>query len=244
MKKTLLLGLLLAAITAHAQPFEGWYIIPHAGMNVSTLQGYAHIQVNYMLYSDDDRMAGDDAGISQYGVGTSSSSMKHPMVGAIGGVAMEYQGHNGWAYSVGAEWSRQGARFAEVGVNPVMLTNGRILLDYIQMPLLVRKYMTYKLAIGTGLMPEMLLTQKAKGTFNHADAVVSYDISSSAENYQKFGVSIPVSIAYDIDGRNRLELTYSYGITNRVSGAGSWDPERPECHSHCVCLTVGHKFKL
>ncbi|MBR3021819.1 MAG: PorT family protein [Bacteroidaceae bacterium] len=230
MKKILGLSivLLLAATAASAQPEKGsLFLIPQAGINVSTLKGHASIRADYSLFDG--------------GIGTTATSLSRPHIGANLGLSMEYQHRQHWALAFGIEGSRQGTRFKDTEFSNNNLSNGHVDLDYIGIPLLMRYYASNQFAFAFGLQPRFLIHQQSKGDFSESASVANYTISSTAEDFSLVDATIPLSVSYYWASHTFCELRYNFGINLFNS---DWIPYLPFCHNHCVSLTIGHKIKL
>ena len=230
MKKTigLFIIVLLAATAASAQPEKGsLFLVPQAGINVSTLKGDASIRVDFSL--------------ADGGIGGTATTLSRPRIGANLGLSMEYQLRKHWALAFGIEGSREGTRFKDTDFTKNNLRNGRIDLDYIEIPLLARYYASNHFAFAFGLQPRFLIHQQSKGDFSEAANTTSYTISSIAEDFLPVDATLPLSVSYYWKSRTFCELRYNFGINLFNS---DWIPYLPFCRNHCVSLTVGHKIKL
>ncbi len=152
-------------------------------------------------------------------VSTTTGDGAKAKVGFIAGVEGMYQLSDAFGVSAGLSYSMQGAKAKED-------SNGKINLDYINIPILANYYVTKGLAIKAGIQPGILVSAKAKYQS------VSVDIKSDCNT---FDLSIPVGASYEISNFV-IDARYNFGLTEIMDGGSA--------KNSVFCITVGYKFGL
>ena len=220
-----LIGFLLVAAGISAQPEVGsLFFTPHVGFNVSTLLGHANVRVQYVW---------DD------GLGAASNSQTLPKLGISGGLDLEYQMKKKWALSVGIAANELGVRFKDFTFEDHTMSNAYIGLFYCNLPFLVKYYLNDWLVLGVGLQPGYMLSKKANADFSRGGG---YTVSSSADDFHRFDLSVPISVSVCSAKRMFYELRCNLGIYNLMQG--DWIPFPPTCLNESITLAVGYRLKL
>ena len=222
---SLLIGFLLAAATASAQPEVGsLFLTPHVGFNASTLLGDADVRVQYVW---------DD------GMGAAVTSRTLPKLGFNGGLGLEYQLRKKWAISVGVDVNELGVRFKDFTLEDHTISNAYIRLCYINVPVLWKYYVNDWLALGVGLQPGYMLSKNAYADFSRGGG---YTVSSSADDFQHFDLSLPLSASVFSAERMFYELRCNLGISNLIQGY--WIPFPLSCYNESLTFAIGYRFQL
>lgn len=220
-----LIGFLLVAAGVSAQPEVGsLFFTPHVGFNVSTLLGHANVRVQYVW---------DD------GLGAASNSQTLPKLGICGGLDLEYQMKKKWALSVGIAANELGVRFKDFTFEDHTMSNAYINLFYINIPFLVKYYLNDWLVLGVGLQPGYMLSKKANADFSRGGG---YTVSSSADDFHRFDLCVPISVSVCSAERMFYELRCNLGIYNLMQG--DWIPFPPTCLNESITLAVGYRLQL
>lgn len=180
--------------------------------------------------------------------------------GFIGGVDVEYRATKEVGVSVGVNFAQQGFKFpsyleeeknntgeviARDGFN-----NNHVKLNYIQVPLLVRAYVTNHLSLMLGAQVGFLCgngklkMDYTKATLRNGDWETSETETITSDwPTKKVNVSIPIGVAYEYMGVI-LNARYNLGLVN-VSGMSDVQPSVKEnCKNNGFVLTVGYRFTL
>ena len=245
MKKIIMSMMLLAsAMGAMAQEAESpvgkFSIIPRIGVGISNWSN------NSLSYTD----------------GTTVKSKYQ--AGFMGGVDFEYRATEEVGISLGAYYAQQGFKFPSnqsesKGDNKTTLdgiNNVHVNLNYIQVPLLVKGYVTRQLALMVGAQVGFLCGD-GKLKMDNSQMVIDKDgnstvsaseTSTSPWPTKKVDVSIPIGISYEYMGVI-LDARYNLGIVN-VDNISSIKDEHGEAYinnkskSKNFTITVGYRFTL
>ena len=119
-------------------------------------------------------------------------------------------------------------------------SNGKYNLEYINVPVMAKFYVTKGLSLNAGLQVGFMTKAKVKGDGTNVD------IKSICN---KADFSIPLSIAYEFENGLSFEARYTGGLTNvikesAIKEAGlKYDIEKDN-KNEVFMLTVGYKFSL
>lgn len=179
--------------------------------------------------------------------------------GFIGGVDVEYRATKEVGVSVGVNFAQQGFKFPSYQTE-TKASNGETVLDgfnnnhvklnYIQVPLLVRAYVTNHLSLMLGAQVGFLCGD-GKLKMDYTKATLRNDVVETSETEtitsdwptKKVNVSIPIGIAYEYMGVI-LNARYNLGLVN-VSGMSDVQPSAKENYkNNGFVLTVGYRFTL
>ena len=207
-------------------------------------------------------------GINVSDITTNEDVTYKSKVGFTGGVEAEY-GVTPWlGVSLGALYSQQGAKYEasilerdvnEIG-QPLLMyikMNGKVKVDYINMPLLANFYIYKGLTLKTGVQVGFNVHDKldligliAVGADLTSDVYNVIDLSTGVPSTQFGGLQasstdicksvdfgIPVGISYEYKNIT-LDARYYFGLTNMN------DVEDTEVmHNRVLSITLGYKFK-
>ncbi len=143
------------------------------------------------------------------------------------GVEGQYQINNWFALSAALMYQQQGSKVKNI--------DGKIKLDYINVPVMAKFYVTKGLSLNAGMQIGFLTSAKANDT----------NIKSTCN---KVDFSIPMSIAYELENGLTFEARYTTGLTNVAKDA--FDSSASEVDkvyynkNEVLMLTVGYKFAL
>ena len=151
--------------------------------------------------------------------------------GMAAGIEGQYQLNNWFGLSAAVMYSQQGAKVKDTDV--------KLNLEYINIPIMAKFYVTKGLSLNVGMQPGFMTKAKAKGEGRNID-IKSY--------CNKFDFSIPMSIAYEFENGLTFEARYTTGLTNVGKDLfdttdSSWDKAYKN-KNEVFMLTVGYKFAL
>lgn len=247
MKKDILsVALLLAAVMgANAQEVESpvgkFSVIPYVGVGISK---WSNCELSY---AD----------------GASPLKAKY-QAGFQGGVDVEYRATKEVAVSLGVNYARQGFKFSSYQTEDKNADNSTMLegynnihanMDYIQVPLKVRAYVTRNLSLTLGVQAGFLCGD-GKLKMDYTSATIRNEEVTAKETEtltqtcptKKLDVSIPIGVSYEYMGVI-LSAQYQLGLTN-VSDASKVKDKDGEsyinenCKNRGFAVTVGYRFTL
>ena len=237
--------LLLATMGAMAQettesPVGRFSVIPRIGVGITNWSNCS------MAYSDEQ---------------TEKSKYQ---AGFLGGVDFEYRTTNEVGVSLGVHYARQGFKFPSHQTttkgNDGTVLEGyndiHVNLDYVQVPLLVKGYVTRNLALMLGVQAGFLCGDgKSKADYTKATIEKDENITTSESETlkttwptKKVDVSIPIGVSYEYMGVI-LDARYNLGLTNasdisRVKDADGQPYIKENCKNKGFSLSVGYRFTL
>ena len=145
---------------------------------------------------------------------TSEPSTK---IGLVAGADVEFPVDEKLGASVGLQYAMMGCKQDDVPT----LSNLNVTLDYLQLPLLLRYYLTSDLSVCAGIQPAYLL---------HAAHV---------NKCKDFSCSVPVGIAYEYN-RFVVDVRYQFGLTKLYDKTdGTADTK-----NKAFMVTLGYRFDL
>ncbi len=145
------------------------------------------------------------------------------------GVEGQYQINNWLGVSAALMYQQQGSK--------VKNSSYKIKLEYINIPVMAKFYVTKGLSLNAGMQFGFLTTAK----------IDSDDIKSYCN---KVDVSIPLSIAYELPMGVTFEARYTTGLTNVFKEAYGFPGTSSDADkllydkNEVLMLTVGYKFAL
>lgn len=245
MKKSILViaMLLVSTVGAMAQGIEEsvgkFSVIPHVGVGISNWSN------NHLNFADGEAVK------SKF------------QAGFTGGVDVEYRATKEVGVSLGVNYARQGFKFPSYQTttngNDVTTLDGfnniHTNLDYVQVPLLVRAYVTRNLSLMLGVQAGFLC---GDGKFNMDETTASIDKNgevTTAETQtikstwptKKMNVSIPIGVAYEYMGVI-LDARYNLGLTNVSDTSNikdsSGQPFKENSKNNGFVFSVGYRFTL
>ena len=152
--------------------------------------------------------------------------------GMVAGIEGQYQINNWFGLSAAALYTQEGSK--------VKNSNGKYNLEYINVPVMAKFYVTKGLSLNAGLQVGFMTKAKIKVDGQNVD------IKSFCN---KADFSIPLSIAYEFENGLSFEARYTGGLTNvikesAIKEAGlRYDIEKDN-KNEVFMLTVGYKFSL
>ena len=167
-------------------------------------------------------------GVTLATISSDDSKFKFGMAAGIEG---QYQLNNWFGLSAAVMYSQQGAK--------VKNTDVKLNLEYINIPIMAKFYVTKGLSLNVGMQPGFMTKAKIKAEGRNVDI---------KSNCNKFDFSIPMSIAYEFENGLTFEARYTTGLTNVGkdffdSSSSSWD-KAYQNKNEVLMLTVGYKFEL
>ena len=136
-------------------------------------------------------------------------------VGLAAGAELGYQMNESLALTAGVINSMQGSKADE----------GKLNLEYINIPILANYYITKGLAVKAGIQPAFKVKSQVK----------SGDVSADFDDIKSFDFSIPVGLSYEISDFV-IDARYNWGLTKLLDGFDS--------KNSVFQFTVGYKFAL
>ena len=148
------------------------------------------------------------------------------------GLEGQYQMNNWFGLSAAVMYQQQGTKVKNID-------DLKWNIDYVNIPLMAKFYVTKGLSLNVGLQPGFMVKSK----FKIADA--DLDVKDACN---KFDLSIPLSIAYELPMGLTFEARYTYGVTN--VGKDAFDSKNStydklyKNKNDVFQITVGYKFSL
>ncbi len=145
------------------------------------------------------------------------------------GVEGQYQINNWFGLSAGLMYQQQGSKVKDIDT--------KIKLDYINIPVMAKFYVTKGLSLNAGLQVGFLTSAKM-------------DDEKIKDYCNTVDFSIPMSIAYELPMGLTFEARYTTGVTNvfkKSYAFGSSSTKADELYydkNEVLMLTVGYKFEL
>ena len=152
--------------------------------------------------------------------------------GFTAGLEAQYQINNWFGLSAAALYTQEGSKIKN--------SNGKYNLEYINVPVMAKFYVTKGLSLNAGLQVGFMTKAKLKGDGKNVD------IKSICN---KADFSIPLSIAYEFENGLSFEARYTGGLTNVIKESAikearlDYDIEKDN-KNEVFMLTVGYKFSL
>ncbi len=143
-------------------------------------------------------------------------------LGFVGGLEGEYQASDIFSLSLGVNYSQEGFKVKDF--------DGKVKLDYINVPILANVYLTKGLAVELGVQPGF--------NVGHSVTENGNTTSSSKSEYdgiKSVALSIPVGLSYEINNVV-LDARYNWGVTKAFDDVNS--------KNSVFQVTVGYKFQL
>ena len=133
-------------------------------------------------------------------------------LGFVGGVEFGYYVSNQFALTASFLFAMEGTKVKDVPYTYKRDVSST--LTYLNVPLLANFYITKSLSIKAGIQPGFMLSAEGKSMFLFDDrnehVTAEFDISGT-HRYNKFDLSIPMGISYEIDGFV-IDARYSLGL--------------------------------
>ena len=190
-----------------------------------------------------------------YASGEDKASLKSSFqAGFMGGVDVEYRATKEIGVSLGAYYAKQGFRFSsyEATIDADRrkyqgISDYHTNLHYLNVPLMVKGYVTRQLAFMVGVQAGFLLNDP-KYEFTSIDIErdqyggATYDNSQKVSDSwpaKKVDVSLPIGLSYEYMGVV-LDARYNLGLTNVDDSPGHDD----SCKNRVFTFSVGYRFAL
>lgn len=236
-KRIMSLALLLAAVIGiNAQEMESpvgkFSVIPHVGVCISNWSN------NELSFNGSELLK------SKY------------QAGFNGGVDVEYRATKEVAVSLGVNYARQGFKFSSYQTENKNADQSTTLegydnihanMDYIQVPLKVRAYITRNLSLTLGVQAGFLCGDgKLKMDYTQAtirnEEVTAKETETLTNTWptKKLDVSIPIGVSYEYMGVI-LSAQYNLGLTNVSDAPKEVDKS---CKNKGFGVSVGYRFML
>ena len=148
------------------------------------------------------------------------------------GLEGQYQMNNWFGLSAAVMYQQQGTKVKDID-------DFKWNIDYVNIPLMAKFYVTKGLSLNVGLQPGFMVKSK----FKIADA--DLDVKDACNT---FDLSVPLSIAYELPMGLAFEARYTYGVTN--VGKDAFDSKNStydklyKNKNDVFQITVGYKFAL
>lgn len=237
MKKKMMIGLMLwlSAMGAMAQeevenPVGKFSVVPRIGVAIANM-------------TDNSQAVHSD----QLGSLKSKSQ-----AGFVGGVDVEYRATEYLGVSLGAYYARQGFRYADYEAvdennadNRTGYHDQHANLNYVNVPLLLKGYITRNFAVMAGVQAGFLcgdakFHSEATDLVKDKDGSTIYKETTKEETIlpsKKVDFSIPVGLSYEYMNVV-LDARYNIGLTKALDG------ESRNCKNKAFVFTVGYRFTL
>lgn len=148
------------------------------------------------------------------------------------GLEGQYQMNNWFGLSAAVMYQQQGTKVKNID-------DLKWNIDYVNIPLMAKFYVTKGLSLNVGLQPGFMVKSKLK--VDDADL----DVKDACN---KFDLSVPLSIAYELPMGLTFEARYTYGVTNvgkdAFDGKNSTYDKLYKNKNDVFQITVGYKFSL
>ena len=237
--------LLGTALTVSAQRKVGSFTIqPKVGMTVSSMTNDPEMTAAVVSTQKTPEEYGElgDYGDLQFLV-ASNTDIKEK-IGLVAGAEAEYQVSRRLGLSAGVLYSMQGARYNDFHGSNIAVTDAKVRLEYINIPIMANFYVVKGLALKAGLQPAFCVKNEVKGNVTaHAD--LGWNVLKKGvikPDFKTFDLSVPVGVSYEYNNFV-IGAMYNIGLTNVFSG--DWDGgKKPSTHNSVWQLTLGYKIEL
>lgn len=172
--------------------------------------------------------------------------------GFMGGADVEYRIDKSLGITLGAYYARQGMRFPDCELTEnadkgeyTGIKNQHVILDYIQVPLMLKAYLVEGLSLNVGVQVGFLCGDgkvKREETELQKDKNGSITYKEMQETEatwpaKKVDVAIPLGLSYEY---MNVILDARYNVSLTKAGKGDWD----NCKNKALTFTVGYRFTL
>lgn len=231
--------LLCMPFMANAQKEVGKFSIqPKVGINVSGLTGNPEVEAIVAMTKPlpSGELTGPDDLPEQIGIMFNDAKNK---IGFVVGAEAEYQASRQFALSAGVLYSMQGAEFSAYHSDKMDITDVRMKLGYINIPIIANYYVAKGLALRAGLQPGFCVSKDAKANLSARVEEGQYVAGAmSKPDVSTLDLSVPVGISYEYKGVT-VGATYNIGVTN-ISG----DSRKPSFRNNVFQFTLGYKIGI
>lgn len=164
--------------------------------------------------------------------------------GFFAGVDAAYQVNDWFEVAAGVNWAQAGSGWKDTDFNvdgvSIKVRDLKIKTSYINVPVTANIYIIEGFALKTGVQFGYLMSANLKGDFI-TDGVTKTLDESCKDDFNKFDLSIPVGLSYELDNHIVLDARYNIGLTKVNKDT---DPDYKDGRSNSFVLTVGYKFGL
>ena len=165
--------------------------------------------------------------------------------GFAAGVEAGYQVTGRLALTAGLIYSQQGfQRGVSIEISDDILSledNSKMMLGYLNVPILANVYLFKGFAIKAGIQPGFLVSAKNKNDITGKGAAAGYSNNDDVDvkdNCNTVDFSIPVGVSYEFKKGIVLDGRYNIGLTNVIKGDDS------KARNSVVQIGIGYKFNL
>ena len=156
------------------------------------------------------------------------------------GAEVEYQLAERVSLATGLGYSMQGGKWKNFSLAGYSVNGTKLLMGYIQLPLLAQVYLVDGLSIKTGVQLGYLIHANMKSKISAPGYTNDFD-DSVLGDAQRFDVSIPIGASFEFDNNLVLDISYRFGLTKiekeDEDGLG-------HMRNRVFAITVGYKFDL
>lgn len=235
--------LLMSTLMVNAQrEVRSFTIQPKVGMTISTMTNNPQMEAIVTMYNRIP--SGEfDYGEGQEKKGISYTGIKEK-IGLVAGAEIAYQMSRRLGLSAGLLYSMQGARYNDFHNTNIEVTNAKVSLEYINVPIMANYYVVKGLALKAGIQPAFCVKDKTTGditihTEEHWDTYVK---TVKMPDFHKFELSVPVGISYEYQDFV-IGAMYNIGLTNIFGD--SWDKSsHSSAHNSVLQITLGYQISL
>lgn len=162
--------------------------------------------------------------------------------GLVAGIEGQYQINDWFGLSAGVLYTQEGSKFKK-------LNDTKLNLEYVNIPVMAKFYVAKGLSLNVGLQPGFLTKSKIKFEGNTSTTIAGVKVSGEydfKDQTNKFDLSVPMSIAYELNNGLTFEARYTSGLTNVLkdafdSNSSTYDKTYNN-KNEVFMLTVGYKF--
>lgn len=244
MKKFLAAAMLLSLpFLANAQKEVGTFSIqPKMGINVSGLTNNPEIQ-GYTAYHKINSQTGDI--LTDYPLDGNFGLIKsESKVGFVFGAEAEYQASRRISLSAGVLYSMQGNKYTDVHTEYKDITNAKLELGYINVPITANYYIFKGLALRAGLQPGFCIHKKAKADISvHNKEGWESRAGMFTPDVYTIELSAPVGLSYEYKGIT-VGAMYNIGVLDVISGHLKYSNEKQYSRNSVFQFTLGYKIGL
>lgn len=246
MKNRIIMAAMLlgTVLTASAQRKVGSFTIqPKVGMTVSSMTNDPQMGVQVLTYKENPAMHFTSIGEDVKLESVSFAGIKEK-IGLVTGAETEYQVSRRLGLSAGVLYSMQGARYNDFHGTDIAVTDAKVRLEYINIPIMANFYVVKGLALKAGLQPAFCVKNEVKGDVRVRvdEGWNLYAAQAAMPDFKTFDLSVPVGVSYEYNNFV-IGAMYNIGLTNVFSSA--WDGgKKPSAHNSVWQLTLGYKIEL
>lgn len=219
MKKILMAAMmLLLTVGAQAQNEVGeWSLKPYVGVGSARLTNMPNIPI------------------------VGNISLKRDFLpGFVAGAEVEYQLHERVSLTTGLGYALQGGKWKDFSMAGASVKNTKLLLGYIQLPVMAQVYLVDGLSLKAGVQLGYLAHAKMKSKLDAPG--YSEEINESlVDDAHRFDLSIPIGASFEFDNNLVLDVSYKIGVT-KVEKED--EDLRGDMRNRVFTITVGYKFDL